>query len=190
MKIATAENGKKVSPLWEFISIADYHLPAAPVTHSLIERLTVIQRLFRREEPEQSSPFKAKEKLKALPQWHLERVAPDPEWHSSAEALDIELKDWLGQEKPDPPVIFMVGPPHGGHTEILTAWAERQRWPVLSPPSTAQILAGDDTWTTKQSGDGSPWVFPALERAYLRHAEGLNLIRLCVATPGFRCGSP
>lgn len=172
-----SQKGKETQPLWECVPIADYHLPATPVTHSLREWLAAVQRPFRRGEPEQASPVKAKDNLRALPQWQLERVAPAPEWSNSADALDIELKDWFEQEKPDHPVTVMVGPPYSGHTEILMAWAERHRWSVLTPPSAGQVLAGEDALLSKQISDGRPWVFPSLERAYLRHTEGLNLIR-------------
>ena len=168
----TSENEKIAQPLWECVPIADYHLPVAPVTHSLRERLAAIQCIFRSGEPEQEPPLKAKDKLRALPQWQLERIAPAPEWRNSVEAIDIELKDWLVQEKSDQSVIVMVGPPHSGHTEILAAWARRHRWQVLVPASAEQVLAGDDVWLSKQISDGSPWVFPTLERSYLRHAEG------------------
>jgi hypothetical protein len=181
MKMSTSENEKVAQPLWECVPIAGYHLPVAPVTHTLRERLAAIQRFFRSGEPEQGYPLKAKDKLRALPQWQLERVAPAPEWRNSAEAIDIGLKDWLGQEKPDQPVIVLVGPPHSGHTEILAEWAKQHRWPVLTPPSAGQVLAGDDAWLSKQISDGRPWVFPALERGYLRHAWGLSLIRRFLA---------
>jgi hypothetical protein len=177
MMTSNSETEKVASPLWEYVPIADYHPPAAPVTHSLRERFAVFRRLFRRGKPEQDSPLKAEDKLRALPRWQLERIAPAPKWRSSAEALDNKLEDWLLQEKPDQPVIVVVGPPHSGNTEILRTWAEQQSWRLLSPPSPEQVLAGDDNWLSHPGGDSSPWVFPVLERAYLRHTAGLNLIR-------------
>jgi hypothetical protein len=121
------------------------------------------------------------ENIQALPDWQLDCIAPDLEWHEPAEALDIELKDWLAQEKPVSPVVVMVGPPHNGHVETLTAWAQRQPWPVVSPPTATQILAGDDTWLSKQITEATPWVLPCLERAYLRHPNGLTLVRRFLA---------
>lgn len=177
MKTSDSENEKTAPPLWQYVPIADYHPPAPPVTESVRERLAVFRRLFLHGEPEEESPFKASDNLRALPAWQSKRVAPSPEWHGSAEALTLELTAWLKQEEPDRPAIVLVGPPHGGHSGTLAVWAEQQGWPILPPPSTEQILNGDDTWLSGQSRSGSPWVFPALERAYLRHAEGLNLIR-------------
>ena len=177
MNTSDSENEKAAPPLWQYVPIADYHPPAAPVTESVKKRLAVFRRLFLRGEPEQESPFKASDDLRALPDWQCQRVAPEPGWHGSAEALTLELHAWLEQEKPGKPVIVLVGPPHGGHTDTLAAWAEQQGWPLLPPPSAEQILAGDDTWLSGQESTGTPWIFPALERAYLRHAEGLSLVR-------------
>ncbi len=177
----TSENEKKAPLLWDYVPIAEYKPPAAPVAHSVRERLTFVRRLFGRGEKEQEPPLEETENIQALPDWQLECIAPTPEWHDPAEALDIELKDWLAQEKPGSPVVVMVGPPHNGHCETLTTWAQRQQWPVLSPPTETQILAGDDTWASKQIIQATPWVFPCLERAYLRHPEGLALVRRFLA---------
>ena len=172
---------KEVPLLWDYVPIAEYKPPSPPVAQSVRERLNFFRRLFGRGEKEQEPPLEATENIQALPDWQLECIAPTPEWHDPAEALDVELKDWLAQEKPVSPVIVMVGPPHNGHCETLTMWAQRQEWPVLSPPTATQILAGDETWPPKQIGDGTPWVFPCLERAFLRHPEGLALVRRFLA---------
>lgn len=174
---STSPAEKEASPLWKYVSIADYNLPAAPVTHTIGKGLTIFRHLFRRDETGSDSPLKTEDELRTLPHWQLERIAPAPDWRGAAEALDIKLEDWLGQEKPDQPVIVLVGPPHSGHTGILTAWAGQHSWRLLSPPSAEQVLAGDDGWLSDQRGDGSPWVFPVLERVYLRHAAGLSLMR-------------
>ena len=177
----TSEKEKEAPLLWDYVPIAEYKPPAAPVAQSVKERLTFFRRLLGRGEKEQEPPLEGTENIQALPDWQLDCIAPAPEWHDPAEALDVELKDWLVQEKPVSPVVVMVGPPHNGHCETLTTWAQRQQWPIVSPPTATQILAGDETWPPKQIGDGTPWVFPCLERAYLRHPEGLTLVRRFLA---------
>ncbi len=177
----TSENEKEAPLLWDYVPIAEYKPPAAPVALSVKERLTFFRRLFGRGEKEQEPPLEGTENIQALPDWQLECIAPDPEWHDPAEALEVELKDWLVQKKPVSPVVVMVGPPHNGHCETLTTWAQRQQWPIVSPPTATQIVAGDDAWLTKQIGEGTPWVFPCLERAYLRHPDGLTLVRRFLA---------
>lgn len=167
---------KKALPIWQFVPVADYHLPAAPVTLSARERLAFFRRLLQRNEPEKDVPVKTANELRSLPDQQLECITPASAWHSAAEGLDVALEDWLGQKKPSRPVIVLVGPPHNGHSEICKTWAERQAWRLLGPPTPEQILAGDDSWLSEQILDRSPWVFPGLERAYLRHAAGLSMI--------------
>ncbi|WP_372683201.1 hypothetical protein [Desulfosarcina sp.] len=177
----TSENEKEAPLLWDYVPIAEYKPPAPPVTQSVRERLTFFRRLFGRGEKEQEPPLEGAENIQALPDWQLECIVPTPEWHDPAEALDVELKDWLVQETPVSPVVVMVGPPHNGHCETLMTWAQRQQWPLLSPPTAAQILAGEDTWLTKQIIENTPWVLPCLERTYLRHPEGLTVVRRFLA---------
>lgn len=179
--MATAENEKEAPLLWDYVPLAEYKLPAPPVAQSVRERLTFFRRLFERGEKEQEPPLEGTENIQALPDWQLDCIAPASEWHGPAEALDIELKDWLAQEKPGSPVVVMVGPPHNGHYETLTTWAQRRQWPVISPPTATQIVAADDTCLSRQITEVTPWVFPCLERAYLRHPGGLALVRRFLA---------
>lgn len=165
-------------PSLEYVPIAGYQLPSAPITHSARERLASLRRLFRRGTPEQDSPLWANDKLLSLPQCQLERIAPTPDWEKSANVLNRAIDDWVKQENPDFPVIITVGPPHSGNAKTLMAWAKLQSWRTLERPSPEQILAGDESWINELRGDGSPWVFPALEKVYLRHAEGLKLLRV------------
>ena len=146
----------------------------APVRQSVKERFAVFRRLFQHLESKQDSPLKAKDTLRSLPRWQLECIAPAPEWLRSAELLNIELENRLGKEKPDQPIIVMVGPPHGGHTEILTAWATLKGRRLLSPPSPRQILDCDDSWLFDQRDDGGPWVFPALEKGLFAPRGGIK----------------
>jgi hypothetical protein len=167
----------KNTPAWQYVSVAAYKPPSAPVTHSARERYASLRRLFQRGKPEAGLPPITTDKLLSLPHCQLDRLAPVPAWRSSAEALDSELNDWLHQENPAPPVIVIVGPPHSGNIETLKAWAEIQSWRTLAGPTPEQIFSGDTSWFSTQISDGGPWVLPALESLYLRHVEGLKLIR-------------
>ena len=70
-----------------------------------------------------------------------------------------------------------MGPPFSGHVEILVLWAAASKAPIVKPPTTEQILEADESWLEKIAQFKQPWVFPHLERSYLRHSEGLHLIR-------------
>ena len=175
--MTSPENEKQARPLWEVIPSADYQLPLAPVTHSVRNRITAIQRLFRSNKPEETSPFTAKDTLRPLSQYQIEDIAPPQNCHTPSQAVEQRLGEWLDQENPDQPVMVMIGPPGCGHTQMLCAWAKHHGWQVITPPSAEQILEGDDTMLSRQMSRDTPWVFPVLEQAYVRHPEGLSLIR-------------
>jgi len=172
----TSDVKKEDSPVWQYVPIADYRLPPAPVIQTARDRLTVLQRLFKRDEAEPDTLLKQANELRMLPRWQLERIAPALDWRNAAEELNAQLADWLEQESPEQSIIFLVGPPHSGCVEILTTWAERQAWQMLKPPSPEQVMAGDGAWLSDLNGQGN-WVLPGLEKVYLRHAAGLSLIR-------------
>jgi len=174
---STTSIDANTQPIWEYVSIAGYEVPSTPVRQTVKQRLAILHHILGRVDAPAEDPLKKTDELKALPEQMLDLVAPLPNWLSAAEALDLKLADWLEQEKSYPCIILLVGPPYGGHTEILRAWAEQKAWPTLNPPSPEQILADDDAWLAGLGNTGGSWVFPNLERAYLRHAAGLNQVR-------------
>lgn len=173
----SSETEKEVPSLWQYVPIADYNLPVEPVQHAAKKNLLSLRQLLRLDKQEAASALKTDDDLLKLPHWQLERLAPAPDWRSAAETLGDHLQDWLEQDNPDQPVIVLVGPPYSGHAAILDAWAEQERWHRLNPPTTEQILADDDGWLSEQNESNGRWVFPHLEKAYLRQAAGLSLIR-------------
>ena len=73
---------------------------------------------------------------------------------------------------------LFVGQPYCEHAAVLAHWAQAHGAVVLQPPTAGQILAGDRRWLDEFTpGAGQPWVLPALERCFLRHASGLDLVR-------------
>ncbi len=177
MMESNSETDQSDIQLWRFVPLADYILPAAPVTHTVKKGIAGFRRLFSQQHEEIASPLKSTDELRTLPDWQLNKIAPPPTWDDAVASLDRELKTWLERDETDLPVCVLVGPPHSGYTHILQDWAESHDWNLIRPPSPQQILDGDDSWLTAQIQDDQPWVFPCLEKAYLRHAEGLKLVR-------------
>ncbi|MFH1217209.1 MAG: hypothetical protein V1706_11975 [Pseudomonadota bacterium] len=175
--MATSVNEKKTSLPWEYIPLADYCFPAAPLTHSARRGIAYFLRLLQRGGKEGDSPYKDKDNLQTLPDSQLDRIASLPEWKSAAGLLDVALREWLTEGKKDQPVVVFVAPPYSARTQIFAEWTERQNCRLLVPPSPEQVLSDDDSWLTDSKGDNRPWFLPALERVYLRHPAGLNLVR-------------
>ena len=177
MMESNSETDQSGVQLWQFVSLADYNLPAAPVTHTVKKGLAGFRRLFSQQDEEITSPLKSGDELRLLPDWQLNKIAPPLTWDDAVASLDHELETWLKRDKTELPVCVLVGPPYSGYADILEKWAELHNWNLIKPPSPQQIFDGDDSWLTAQIQDDRPWVFPWLEKAYLRHAQGLKLVR-------------
>ncbi len=173
---SASEMKREAPPVWQYVPIADYRLPAAPVIQTARNSLSVLQRLFKRDEAEPDILLRQADELRMLPRRQLERIVPALDWQNAARELDTQLAEWLKQESPEQSIIFLVGPPHSGCVEILTTWAGQQAWQVLKSPTPEQVMAGDGAWLSDLR-DQRKWVLPGLEKVYLRHAAGLNLIR-------------
>ncbi len=162
--------------MWQFVPVGEYEPPPPDVVESTKRRFSTWWRRLRPDIAEAVPQVKPEEELTRLPEWRLQRAAPLPEWSQAAAALDAALGDWVSDRSQDEPVRLLVTPPHIRRGVILTTWAERHGWRVLSLPSEEQILAGDGAWASEAFSDGGPWVLPNLEGLYLRHADGLDLI--------------
>ncbi|EXI78311.1 MAG: hypothetical protein AW10_03155 [Candidatus Accumulibacter appositus] len=167
--------------LWEFVRLADYRLPNSVGASAALEKWTSFKRLFRYGDEEEQAPVKAEAELRMLSDSRLQALVQPIDWHCAAAALDLALADWLHTSKPDRPVRFVVGQPHCGHPEILAHWAARHRLHRVAAPSVEQILGGDERWREDWPSGDRPWVLPNLEHCYLRHADGLGLVRRLLA---------
>ena len=161
--------------LWEVVPLAEFRLPAEPAQQVASRKLRDFWRLLRSDDASAQAPARAEKDLRALPEVRLEHLVPPVDWGSAHDALDEALTDWLHDGAR--PVRFFVGPPGGGVAEALGRWAGHRNWPVIEPPTTEQILAGDTSWLDDWPRDAEGWLLPSLERCYLRHPQGLTLVR-------------
>jgi hypothetical protein len=180
-----AENSRQ---LWKFVPIDQYSRPAEPATDAVRKGiLGVWDRLRKRPSPENS--FIAKEDLHQVPDELLRQAAPTPVWDPAVSALSTALERWLETPEPATSVQVLVGPPFGGVSEIATHWAHAHGWRLVTPPPTARVLEGGDDWFNELSSDTTaPLVIPSLEGCYVRHHDGLSLMRrvidwLCTNRP-------
>ena len=120
-------------PLWQYVAISDYKRPTASVRTISDNWLLSLKRRWQPDEPEEE-PFTDMKELGQLSSEQLALVAPPPDWQEAATTLLDKLDDWLAAEEPDPPVIFLVAPPHSDYAHILTFLAEEKEWSVIQPP--------------------------------------------------------
>ncbi len=170
-------------PFWSFVPIGEYQVPGLPTTGAIADAWASFKRLLRKVDQSALQPARDEAKLRALPEVQLEHLAPPIDPTKPTDALDAALYDWLHGETPDWPVRFVINQPHA-HPDLLDLWAARHGATVIEPPTIEQILAGDLDWFDQwpvNNGAGPFWVLPQLAHCYLRHTDGLKLVRALLA---------
>lgn len=169
--------------------MADYVVPTHDGAGLLVRRWRSLQRRLGHAFGK-ADGSRAEKALQALPAAGLARLVPPIDWSSAASAISAAL-DFCSVSSADPGAVrhrasageaagacFLVGQPYCDHAAIVRHWAKSRQARVLEPPEPAQILSGDSSWLETLPGPGGPvWVLPAMERCFLRHANGLDLVR-------------
>ena len=169
------ENEQPAPGLWKFIPIEQYELPCAPAKSVASDRWHKFKQIFVPTADSLVWPPHKDHELHGFSAAQLQHLVPSLRWEASLEALDDALAAWRLAENDSQSVQYVVTPPHVNRSEILRLWAQRHRAQVMDPPSIEAVLAGDfDKLPQAASG---LWVVPNLERFFLRHANGLDLVR-------------
>jgi hypothetical protein len=167
----------KASDLWEFIPLDQYSRPAEPASEAVRKGLFGMWGRLRGRRPSHDNLVMSQENLRQVPAELLQRAAPPPDWSIAVPALTTALEQWLETPEPPIPTQILVGSPYSGISEIATAWAGAHAWRLVTPPTPDDVLEGGGEWFNEIDNDGTtPLVIPSLERCYLRHHDGLNLI--------------
>ncbi len=179
-KTETATESEPFQP-WRFIPLAQFEKerPQEPTQEAVRHGLRAVwNRLPGRSgaaEPE--IPEEARS-LKSAPMTVMDMAAPSPGWgRMGGPGLDQALGGWLEGERAGS--LAIVSGPTIGVTEMVQAWAGDQGLQILAPPAPDELLAGrewlDGVLDAVQAGQRL--ILPGLERCFLRHPEGLDLVR-------------
>ena len=174
---------------WRIVAMADYEVPMDDSANVMKKRWKFLRRLLRGVDKE-ADVARAEAELRALPNVRLANLVPPIDWSVAGEVLgdvhgavmdDHASSERVGQTPPvreDCPVRFLVCQPGCDHAAIIQHWARRRCARVLTLPEPAQIIAGDASWLEALPKlSNQTWVLPSLERCFLRHANGLDLVR-------------
>ena len=155
----------------------DYCLPVDSTPAALRRKWRLLARLFSRQD-QRDTLAQPEAALSTLPRARLDTLVPPLVWEGAARAFDPIYAAKAGSAPPPGVVSILVGQPFCGHADILAHWARGRSVRLLEPPTAQEILAADVQWLTRccDSGPGL-WALPALERCYLRNANGLALVR-------------
>lgn len=162
---------------WRYSVAAGYETPAQPASEKVKTGLSSFCRRFWLGKTRASND-EAGSESRPLSDLILANVSPEPHWEAAATGLAACLDSWLHEPAPKSLVQAVIGPPGSGVQEVVARWGKQVSANVLSPPDHAEIIDPDsDYWQAVARDDEGVLVIPALERFYLRHSDGLDLIR-------------
>ncbi|MCB0064209.1 MAG: hypothetical protein KDE19_18930 [Caldilineaceae bacterium] len=178
---SSAVSGDAGTSLWHLIPLRDYHPPLEPASETVRSTLqTLWERLNVRSSEEDAIEAEPDAKaLDAIPQGLLEWIAPVPTWEGSClAALDQALAPWLEAEAQDAGLQLLVAAPYSGMTDMVMHWCQAHEYAIIKPPTPKQIFENSAEWMSQwEQNEAERLVLPWLERCYLRHHAGLDLVR-------------
>ena len=173
---SVAPDNSQRTPLWEFISLDEYTLPTVLIHKSASKAWQFFQKIFRRKNV-LDGPIKKEYNFYSMPQVQLANLVPSLLWEDVAAALDTKLHEWILSDCSKRSIKFFIGQTFSGHNEIVSLLGKRHQAVEIKLPSIEQILSNEKSWFDNWPASENLWVLPKLERCYLRHAKGLNLVR-------------
>ncbi|MEC9491137.1 hypothetical protein [Flexistipes sp.] len=171
-----AQENSPRTPIWKFVPPNDYAVPTVHMQKPVSKAWQFFQQIFRRKDVLDVS-FKKEYDLYSLPRVQLAHLVPSLPWEDVAVALDTALRDWMADEFSENSVKFFIGQPFSEHPEVVSHLGVRHQAVEITPPSIEQILFNEKSWFDSWPSYGTFWVLPKLEHCYLRHANGLSLVR-------------
>lgn len=164
------------NPLWDYIYYTDYQVPSAPLLQKVNGWWKLIQHLRATFNLQSSARFEQDIQLERLSPQVLQRVVPPIDWQNASTDLTTHLHQWL-ENAHERSVVVVVLPPFTDQGKLLSEWAQSHDWQVLTPPTIEQVLQDDRTWLETLKSNDKLWVLPNLEKCYLRHPQGLEIVR-------------
>jgi len=174
----TEQQADEKPPLWELIPLAEFKPPSSPAPEAVRSGLHDLWRRLRGGETANNGAEPDVE-MERPSQRLLDWAAPEPDWATTELAgLETGLRGWLDSEAASVGVQTIVDPPMGLVRERLERWAAEQDYFIITPPTPEQIIADSDEWLGALPLDGGQrLLLPRLERSFLRHHNGLDLLR-------------
>lgn len=156
-----------------FGPLGDYRVPAMP-THDTLQILLARTRKLLHRDPK--GPLIDDSHLRASTLDMLDEAAAPPACGQLIAELQASLAGWIGDTDAAQRLQLIVLPP-GDSNRVVASWAEQYGHTVLEAPARDAILVADPGELPELDGDGL-LVVPALEEWFLRHRDGLWLIRV------------
>lgn len=155
-----------------FGPLEDYDKPELP-TYDWFQTLLTRAREMVRHRP--TEPMVTDDRLRRSTLEMLDEVVSPPACGPLLVELQASLADWIADPAPRLASRLIVLPP-GDRNDVIAAWAEQNGHTLLEAPARSAIIDKRPADVPDLTGDGV-LVIPALERWFVRHRNGLTLIR-------------
>lgn len=166
------------APLWKLIPLSDFRPPVGATPEVVRSGL---HGLWRRLRGGDSHPNGGENdvEMERPSQKVLDWAAPPPDWSSEETAgLERDLYEWVEGESAVVGVRTIVDAPIATVRERLASWAVAKGYFLVKPPTPDQVLSVDGDWLDALPlNSGQRLILPSLERCFLRHHNGLELLR-------------
>ncbi len=169
--------------LCPFQPLEKYERPLMPAQQSVRLFFTRLWQMLRRAE---GGPFVAEAQLKGTRLRKLDAVAAPPSCGPLLDELELTVADWVAAGSPTPRTRLFVLPPCDDFG-VIEAWAENKGHPVLEAPTRDSLVSAAPPVVPELDAEGVI-VIPRLERWFLRHRNGLTLVRSLLAAIEARRG--
>ncbi|MDD4071534.1 MAG: hypothetical protein PHY78_04105 [Desulfobacterales bacterium] len=128
--------------------------------------------------PVKEEPFKLEQHLRSAPSRLKDKAAPEPDWTECATSLNSSLDEWLQNRQSETLLRVFLKVPYSGLTQALVIWAKQSNFRIIEAPVPEQLIHGKGYDVSGQiDNSGNLLVIPCLERFFLRHFNGLSMIR-------------
>ena len=172
--------------IWSYIPVADFEVPSPPASDTArglaLRVWTSLRDALHRPNQKASSE---EAQLDRPSVDRLRSVTPDPDWKPAATLLTARLgDDWFDNRRPAHPLQALIGPPGCDVAEVLEVLAQKRQLNVLTAPSSEVLVEASysnlsELHVVDESLD-EILVIPHLEHWYLRHQDGLSVVRSLV----------
>ena len=178
---ATSAPGKQAEEdraLWNLIPLDNFKPPASAAPEAVRSGLADLWRRLRGRD-KQTEASEAAVEMERPSQKLLDWAAPSPDWSAEdVTGLHSGLCDWLEADPQALGIQTIVDAPISVVRARLEKWAVDQGYFLVTPPTPEQILRVDRGWLDALPLDkGQRLLLPRLERCFLRHHNGLELLR-------------
>lgn len=159
-----------------FQALADYQVPARPTIDAFQAFWARTRELFRHQP---ASPLITDDRLQQSTSDILEEIASPPACGPLVDELEATLVEWLADAEPLIRNRLIIMPP-GDRNGVVRAWADSHDHAILEAPTREDILNNPEHDIGALDNDGV-LVIPALEEWFMRHRNGLVIVRRLLA---------